>query len=126
MPANQLGNICRKSEGTTSCALGFPSAPITLVFAAIAMNPSNASSPSIKEYAGSMAALRRTIDRFLVESTAVTECGYINNAIAEPSASVPYETSPDGPGMNDVAGVADSLSCAALNIWPKPCNLYGI
>ena len=62
-----------------------------LTFALIAMKPSSASRPSSSEYAGRIAALRRTMLRFLVDSTAVTECGYMNSAIAEPSASVQYD-----------------------------------
>ena len=62
--------------------VGRPSRP-----AAIATKPSRASSPSRKEYAGSSAALRRITERFRVESTPVTECGYMNSASAEPSAS---------------------------------------
>ena len=65
-----------------------PSTPIGLVPAAIATQPSSASSPSTKEYAGRIAALRRIVVRLLEESVAVTECGYMNSAIAEPSASV--------------------------------------
>ena len=54
----------------------------------MATKPSSASSPSRKEYAGSSAAFRRITDRSLVDSTAVTECGYMNRAKAEPSARV--------------------------------------
>src|SRR3954454_10851471 len=86
-PANQLGNASSKNCGTTSCALGLPSRPIGLVPAAVAANPSSASSPSTSEYAGRIAALRRITFRLLDESTAVTECGYMNSASAEPSAS---------------------------------------
>jgi hypothetical protein len=53
----------------------------------MAMKPSRANSPSRKEYAGSSAALRRITPRFLVDNTPVTECGYMNSARAEPSAS---------------------------------------
>ena len=80
-PANQLGNISRSSSGTASWALS------TWIFAAIAMKPSSASSPSRKEYAGRKAALRRITDRFFDASTPVSECGYMNSARAEPRAS---------------------------------------
>ncbi len=55
--------------------------------AAIAMKPSSASSPSRNEYAGRNAALRRITVRFVVASTPVSECGYMNSASAEPRAS---------------------------------------
>lgn len=37
-----------------------------------------------------IAMFRRTVLRDLLASTPVTECGYMNRAIAEPSASVAY------------------------------------
>ena len=88
-PANQDGNLSSNSCGTTSCALGLPSSPIGLVPAAIATKPSSASRPSTKR-------VRRQDRRVapdrrcgaLDDSTAVIECGYMNSAIAEPSASV--------------------------------------
>jgi hypothetical protein len=58
--------------------------------AAMAAMPSSASRPSRNEYAGSSAALRRMMLRFLVDSTAVTECGYMNSASADPSDSEAY------------------------------------
>ena len=67
--------------------MAFPSEPNTEVPAAIAANPSSASRPSSSEYAGRIAALRRIMLRVLPESTAVIECGYMNSASAEPSAS---------------------------------------
>ena len=76
------------SCGITSCALGSPSSPIGCVPAAIATQPSRASRPSTKEYAGRMAALRRIVLREFDDSEAVTECGYMNSAIADPSARV--------------------------------------
>ena len=56
--------------------------------AAIATQPSSASSPSTKEYAGRIAALRRIVLRLPDDRLAVTECGYMNSASAEPSARV--------------------------------------
>src|ERR1700712_184296 len=90
MPANQLGKESSNSWGMTSCGLGLPSTPTGLVPAAMATQPSRASRPSTKEYAGRMAALRRIVARLSEESVAVTECGYMNRAIAEPSARGAY------------------------------------
>ncbi len=59
-----------------------------MVPAAIATQPRSASRPSTKEYAGRMAALRRIVLRLFEDRVAVTECGYMNSAIAEPSPSV--------------------------------------
>src|SRR3954470_14190716 len=87
-PANQLGNESSNSWGITSCGFGLPSSPIGLVPAAIATQPSRASRPSTKEYAGRIAALRRIVLQLSEDRVAVTECGYMNSAIAEPSASV--------------------------------------
>src|SRR6476659_5621528 len=87
-PANQLGNESSKSCGITSCGFGLPSTPIGLVPAAMATQPSSASRPSTKEYAGRIAALRRIVVRLSEERVAVTEWGYMNSAIAEPSARV--------------------------------------
>src|SRR6478735_728694 len=87
-PANQLANESSNSCGMTSCGLGLPSTPIGCVPAAIATQPSSASRPSTKEYAGRIEALRRIVVRLLEDRVAVTECGYMNSAIAEPSASV--------------------------------------
>ncbi len=84
-PANHGGNSFSNSCGTASCGLG--GLPATLTPAATATKPSSASSPSRKEYAGSRAALRRITPRLRVESTPVIECGYMNSARAEPSAS---------------------------------------
>src|SRR6476469_5917658 len=87
-PANQLGKASSNSCGITSCGLGLPSRPTGLVLAAIATHPSRASSPSTKEYAGRIAALRRSLLRLFDESDAVTEWGYMNSASAEPRPSV--------------------------------------
>src|SRR6476469_8234881 len=81
--ANHGGNSFSNRCGTASC--GFGGSP-TVTPAAIATKPSRARRPSRKEYAGSRAALRRITERFRVESTAVTECGYMNSARAEPRA----------------------------------------
>src|SRR6476659_7832338 len=87
-PANHEGNESSNSWGMTSWAFGLPSSPIGLVPAAMATQPSRASRPSTKEYAGRIAALRRIVLRLFDDSVAVTEWGYMNSAIAEPSASV--------------------------------------
>src|ERR1700712_5075117 len=87
-PANQLGKESSNSCGITSCGLGLPSTPTGLVPAAMATQPSRASSPRTKEYAGRIEALRRIVVRLLGERVAVIECGYMNSAIAEPSARV--------------------------------------
>src|SRR5690242_21880892 len=72
-PANHDGNMSSKSCGITSCALGLPSRPIGFVPAAMATQPSRASRPSTKEYAGRIAALRRITLRLLEESDARSE-----------------------------------------------------
>ncbi len=90
MPANQLGKFSSNRWGTASCAFASPSDPNTDVFAEIAANPRRASMPSIKEYAGRTVALRRIVLRLFPERTAVMECGYMNKASADPSASVAY------------------------------------
>src|SRR3954453_4314807 len=87
-PANQLGKESSKSCGITSCGLGLPSTPIGFVPAAIATQPSRASKPRTKEYAGRIEALRRMVLRLSEDSVAVTEWGYMNSAMAEPSARV--------------------------------------
>src|SRR5438067_2083469 len=89
-PANHEGNTWSKKCGTASCGLATLSCPKTLVFSAIAANPSSASNARTSEYAGSTAALRRITLRLRPERTAVIECGYINSARAEPKASDPY------------------------------------
>src|ERR1700749_4788451 len=87
-PANQLGNESSNSCGITSWGLGLPSTPIGLVPAAMATQPSRASSPSTKEYGGRIEALRLIVLRLSGGSVAGTEGGYMNNASAEPSARV--------------------------------------
>lgn len=61
---------------------------VTFTPAAIAMKPSSASRPSIREYSGRIVVLRRITSRLLDDSVAVIECGYMNSASAEPSARV--------------------------------------
>ena len=82
----------RTSRGTCSrTAAGSPAGRCsTLTPAAIAMKPSSASRPSISEYSGRIVVLRRITLRLRLESVAVIECGYMNSASAEPSASVAY------------------------------------
>src|SRR3954463_3542400 len=104
-PANQDGNMSSNSCGITSWALGLPSRPIGCVPAAMATQPSRASRPSTNEYAGRIAALRRIVLRELDDSDAVTECGYMNSAIAEPSASVAYAQPWPTPGMKAPLGL---------------------
>jgi hypothetical protein len=94
--------------------------------AAIATQPSRASRPSTKEYAGRIAALRRIVLREFDDSDAVTECGYMNSASAEPSARVAYAQPCPAPGMNEPVGppvaslVAAILSSAAPKIASQP------
>src|SRR3954449_6285016 len=80
-PANHGENSFSNSWGTDCWGLS------TLTPAAIATKPSSASSQRRKEYAGSSAASRRITERLRVESTPVTEWGYMNSASAEPSAN---------------------------------------
>src|ERR1019366_784149 len=87
-PANQDGNMSANSWGTTSCGFALPSGPIGLVPAAMATQPSSASRPSTKLYAGRMAELRRIVLRDLEDRVAVIEWGYMNSARAEPRARV--------------------------------------
>ena len=81
-PANQGGNSFSNSCGTACCG-----------FVDLRRRPRSRRSraaragPSRNEYAGSSAALRRITERLRVDSTPVTECGYMNSASAEPSAS---------------------------------------
>src|SRR5580765_680339 len=130
-PVNHDGNASSNSWGMTSWALGLPSSPIGLVPAAMATQPSSASSASTKEYAGRIAALRRIVLRFLEDSTAVTECGYMNSAIAEPRPKVANAQYCLAPGMNTPLGflvtafVAAILACAASKMWLHPPNLWG-
>src|SRR4051812_624447 len=81
-PANHGGNSFSNSWGTDCCGVA------TFTPAATATKPSSARSPSRKEYAGSIDALRRITERLRVDRTPVIECGYMNRASAEPRASV--------------------------------------
>src|SRR5581483_1228674 len=81
-PANHGGKLALISAGTAIEPL------LTLMCAASAMYPSRAISPSRKLYAGSHTALRRIALEPEADKVAVIECGYRNNANAEPSASV--------------------------------------
>src|SRR4051794_40859096 len=92
-PANQGLNWSSKSCGTDCCGLS------TFTPAAIATKPSSASSPSRKEYAGNRAALRRITERLRVDSTPVTECGYMKSASADPRARLAYAHCSGGGGM---------------------------
>ncbi|CAM5540095.1 hypothetical protein SGRIM128S_05950 [Streptomyces griseomycini] len=83
-PANQSGNMFSNSCGIANCPF------CTFTPAAIAMKPSSASMPSISEYSGRIVVLRRITSRLREDSVAVIECGYMNSASAEPSASVAY------------------------------------
>src|SRR6478736_4892130 len=80
-PANQLEKESSNSCGITSWGLGLPSAPTGFVPAAIATQPSRASRPSTKEYAGRIEALRRIVFRLELDRVAVIECGYMNSAM---------------------------------------------
>ena len=99
--------------------------------AAIATHPSRANRPSTKLYAGSIVALRRMVFRLRDERVAVTECGYMNSAIAEPNASVAYAQKAWADGMNTpigfpVAGLtAFIFACAAANTCAHPPTFAG-
>src|SRR3954449_10368916 len=103
-PVNQLGNESSNSCGITSCGFGLPSSPIGLVPAAMATQPSRASRPSTKEYAGRIAAFRRIVLRLPAGNDAVIECGYMNSASAEPRPSVAYAHSCGPPGRKAPLG----------------------
>ena len=70
--------------------------------------------------------MRRIVLRLLDDSDAVTECGYMNSASAEPSARVAYAQPWPTPGMNAPVGlpvaslVVAILSCAAPKIASQP------
>src|SRR4051794_28347053 len=130
-PANQPGKKSSKSCGMTSCGFGTPSSPTGLVPAAMATQPRSASRPSTKEYAGRIAALRRMVLRLPEERVAVTEWGYMNSAIAEPSPRVAYAQNCPVVGMKapvgaPVAGlVAVILSLAAPKTESQPPTCDG-
>src|ERR671916_1618298 len=112
-PANQPGKWSSNSWGMTSCGLTRPSSPTGWVPALIATKPSSASSPSSKEYAGRIAAFLRPVLRSFDDRVAVTQCGYMNNASAEPSASEAYAQCSAGPGMKDPVGIAGFVADGA-------------
>src|SRR6476661_5510631 len=131
-PVNQLGKESANSWGMTSCGLAFPSRPIGFVPALMATKPSRASRPSSSEYAGRIAALRRPVLRSLELKVAVTQCGYMNSAIAEPRARDAYAQCWAGLGMNDPVGTlglaadgAAILVCAASKIPCQPPSFSG-
>src|SRR3954453_18409459 len=131
-PANQLGNWSSNSCGMTSCGLTFPLRPMGLVPALIATYPRSASRRSSREYAGRMAALRRPVLRVLDDSVAVTECGYMNRASADPSASDAYAqycvaagTKTPVASLGFAADGVAILACAASKIPVQPPSLAG-
>lgn len=125
-PANQSGNMFSNSCGMASWPF------CTFTPAAIAMNPSSASRPSISEYSGRIVVLRRITSRLREDSVAVIECGYMNSASAEPSASVAYVHWPASPGTRaprgaPVAGLVSLYaSCAEAKISSNPPSLIGM
>lgn len=70
--------------------------------------------------------LRRITSRLRLESVAVIECGYMNSASAEPSASVAYVHWPAWAGTSPPAPAAVYLSLAALKISSNPPSLIGM
>ncbi len=94
--------------------------------AAIAMKPSSASRPSISEYAGMIAMLRRTVLRDLEASTPVTECGYMNSAIAEPRPSVAYVHFLVSGTVSDPALASLKCCAAESKMCPKPPSRIGM
>src|SRR3954447_12814164 len=114
-PANQGENSCSNSCGIASCAF------VTLIPAATAAMPSSARSPSRNEYAGSSAELRRMMLRFLVDSTAVTECGYMNSASAEPRDSEAYaHWDAPMPGIRPLGAASPPAIASALSLLNEP------
>ena len=86
----------------------------------MATYPRRASRPSRNEYAGSSDALRRITLRLRVDSTAVTECGYMNSASADPSASVAYAQYTASPGTTARIGAPSSSLPAATFSFAAP------
>src|SRR6476619_3663530 len=105
-PVNQPGKLSSNSCGMTSWGFTVPSNATGLVPALIATKPSRASRPSSNEYAGRIAAFRRPVLRSFDDRVAVTQCGYMNRASAEPSASEAYAQCRAGPGMKTPVGTA--------------------
>lgn len=96
------------------------------------MKPSSASRPSISEYSGRIVVLRRITSRLREESVAVIECGYMNSARADPSASVAYPHWPASAGASaprglSVAGlICANASPALAKMSSKPPSLIGM
>lgn len=110
-PANQSGNMSSNNCGIASCPF------LTFTPAAIAMKPSRASRPSMREYSGRMVVLRRITSRLREDSVAVIECGYMNSASAEPNASVAYVHWPASPGTSAPRGApVAGLGCAKASL----------
>src|SRR5690349_3002741 len=130
-PANHGEKLSSNSCGTTSWALGLPSSPTGLVPAAIVTQPSSASRPRTRLYAGRIAALRRIVLRLRDASAPVIECGYMNNAIAEPRAREAYAQNCAGDGMNEPVGAPVAgfgvviFFSAAPKIESQPPNFDG-
>ncbi len=119
-PANQSGNMFSNSCGMASWPF------FTLIPSAIAMKPSSASRPSISEYSGRIVVLRRITSRLREDSVAVIECGYMNSASAEPSASVAYVHCPPAAGITPPAPAFANFSPAEAKMSSKPPSLIGM
>jgi hypothetical protein len=69
--------------------------------------------------------------RLWLDRVAVTECGYMNSAMAEPKASVAYAQYCCGFGMNVPVGLWSTglglaiLAWAASKTWAQPPNFDG-
>ena len=94
------------------------------------MKPSRASRPSISEYSGRIVVLRRITSRLRQDSVAVIECGYMNSASAEPSASVAYVHWPASAGTSAPRGLpvgrVYSSRRRLSKISSKPPSLIGM
>ena len=123
MPANHCGKSLSNSSGTTVLVSTVPlvTPGSGVIFAAIAMYPNSAMSPSRKLYAGSAAMLRLMTSRLRLASTPVMLCGYRNSASAEPSARVTYchWLAP----LRSVALVLANLVSAAAKMLCQPPSL---
>src|SRR5260370_22290304 len=103
-PWNQEGNTLMNRPGTAKL---LPNAFVGCTPATSAMKPNSAIRPSRKEYAGNSAALRRSTRPLFEESTPVIECGYMNSANADPSASV---ANAKDPAFEEASGERKSLA----------------
>src|SRR4051794_24087944 len=119
-PANHDGNSFSNSCGTACCGL------VTFTPAAIATKPSRASSPSRKEYAGSSEALRRITERLRVDRTPVIECGYMNNASADPNARVQYAWWSGSGGIVAFGAAAPDAIASAFWVSKSPNDLVTV